>query len=128
MGYDSSQAGAIPALSAMLMLNNTPVLKEDVDLFYMAKPDPTFSAERNLSIIKQVMDENIQNYKKYRKKTIDQIGERVEVLTSYLMHLVNKNDSTPIDKYIGTRYLAQLRGERLIDRIKKAGRKNGYYL
>lgn len=102
------------------------VSQEDYRRFYVAKPDAGFSEQRNRDIIERTIKKTEENYKRKIKERNEGIGERSEVLGSYIRHLVNKNDSTTIEKYIGSSYLAQLRGEQKLARIKQLATQQGY--
>lgn len=103
----------------------TKLTKEDYQKFYVVKPDPGFSAARNQAIIEETIRETDANHQRKMKERLDGLGERSEVVGSYIHHLVNKNDSTPIEKYIGKRYLAQLQGEERLERMKQLAAQRG---
>jgi len=101
------------------------ISKKDYQRFYVSKPDPGFSPARNKAIIEETIRETDANYKKRFAERLDGMRERSEVVGSYIRHLVQKNDSTPIEKYIGKRYLAQLQGEERLERMKQLAAQQG---
>lgn len=74
-----------------------------------------------------VIASTIRKSNAYHKKRMaefkDQLGERVEAVTSWLMH--QDTVTRPLDKYLGKSYLAHLRGQQIM--MILADRQRGLY-
>lgn len=103
------------------MTTKDPILNNDeYHQFYVPVPDKDFSEARNNYLIEKTIKETEANHKKKTAERLEGFNERSDAIASYIKHLINKNDSTPIEKYMGERYLARLRGEERIAKIKAA--------
>lgn len=78
-------------------------------------PDPGFSPERN----KRVIENSIKKYEKVRTAKIkawrEGVAERSDALAQYFSS--PKFTSTPFGKYFGKKWMAYLRGEKILDEI-----------
>lgn len=96
----------------------------DYRKYYVDKPDSSFNPDRS----RQVVNNTIAKYEKKRaekeKAWIDQFAERADAVASYLIHL-NTSKTTSLETYFGRRFLAYLRGQQIVQKIKrlKDGRK-----
>ena len=92
--------------------------------FWPDKPDPGFSPDRN----KFVIESTIKKYEAMRAKKLKEfregVAERAYAIASYLTSRYGAHSSTPIQRYFGKRYLAELRGQNIINKLKTAGSPN----
>jgi len=102
------------------------ISQQDYQRFFVAKPDDGFSATRNKTIIEQTIRDTEENYKRRRAEFEDNLGERVEVVSGYIKHLVQDHASTSFEQYAGKEYIARLRGERKLAKIKNMAQQRGY--
>jgi len=83
--------------------------------FIVEKGEPGFSPERN----KQVIENSIKKYDlavaKKRREWREQTAERVDAIMSFLKAEVSSNN--PLSHYFGRRWIAYLRGEKLLDNV-----------
>lgn len=83
--------------------------------FVPSSPDPGFSPERNKAII----EGTIKKYEKVRaqkmKKWREGVAERSDALAQYFTS--PKFLSTPFGKYFGKKWMAYLRGEKILDEV-----------
>jgi hypothetical protein len=91
------------------------IKKEDLK-FFVEKGEPGFNPERN----KQIIENSIKKYERTvaqkRAEHRDELAERVDALVQYFCS--PKFISNPINHYFGKRWIAYLRGEQALDRIK----------
>lgn len=95
----------------------TETQKRDFDKWFVPEGDPDFNEYRN----KEVIERTIAKYESQlanRKRQIENaIGERVQAVVSWLFSV--KSTHTPIEKYLGKRLYAQMRGEQILKTIKR---------
>lgn len=99
------------------------VSEEDLVRF---EPSPDFNEAHNRSVIEKTIKDTEANYLRRKKHWEDELGERTEAVGAYIRHLVHKNDSTPVEQYLGKQYLAQLRGEQKLAKIRRMAQEKGY--
>lgn len=105
-------------------MNLTKSQKEDYRRYYVDKPDSSFNPKRS----REVVNRSIEKYEKKRKAQekawVDKFAERADAVASYLIHL-NNAKTTSLETYFGRRFLAYLRGQQIVQKIKrlKDGRK-----
>lgn len=84
---------------------------------YVEKPDPKFSPERNYKVI----SDTIVEYEKARygidPKVQAAAADRADILTSYGIYRFNRG-TKKIEEYLGREMMAQIYGEKLMQRIK----------
>jgi len=89
--------------------------------FWPKDPDPNFSPERN----KKVIEETIKEYEAKRARELKKfekgLAERTDAVASYLTGRYGAYRSTPLERYFGKRYLAKLRGEKIVEKLKRIG-------
>ena len=83
-------------------------------------PDSNFSASENQRVIDEVIKENELNRKRKEKEFKDKSGERISAVASYVKQLAKTGENTSVEGYFGKRYLAYLRGEEIINRLRYA--------
>lgn len=83
--------------------------------FFIEKGDPGFSPIRNNMIIEEIMAKHEATRKRKMKEFEEQLDERVDAVSTYLRHVSEKG--TPVERFFGPRYLAELRGEKIVQTI-----------
>lgn len=91
------------------------VTKKDVEKFYVAKPDPSFNPDRNKFIIEDTIRKYEATVIRKQKEYRDKVGERADAVATYLK---SRLVGSPIEKYFGRRQLAELRGQKIIQKLK----------
>jgi len=85
--------------------------------FMKPDPDPGFDPIKN----KMVIERTIRNYDKLRKMREkmfrENIGERVDVLSSWVKSI--KGQNKPIDRYITKKYMTELAGEKIMSKLER---------
>ena len=93
---------------------------EDLDKrdykFIVEKGEPGFSPERNKMVVEHSIKKMDAWLAKRKKEYKENLAERVDALAQYFQHMQYSNN--PPDKYFGKRWMAYLRGELLMDRIR----------
>jgi len=97
--------------------------------FWPKDPEPGFSPERN----KKVIADSIKKYEKMRAKKLKEfdrgLAERADAVASFLTRH-GRFSMTPskgplfantLERYFGKRYLAKLRGQEIVDKLKRIG-------
>lgn len=103
-------------------MNLTTNQKRDYEKFFIERGEAGFSPKRNEEVIKRSIKKAEKMRAEKRKKHYDALGERVEAVTDYLMH-IGRGKSTPIDKYFSKNMLAYLQGQRIVQTL--VPQKNG---
>lgn len=93
----------------------------DVQVYLLPEGDASFDPRRNEIIIEQSIKKAEKQRRDRIKKRNDEIGERVDAVTSYLFSM--KGSHMPIEKYLGKKWLAHLRGQKILQRMERL--KNG---
>jgi hypothetical protein len=94
--------------------------KKDLEKYYIKNPE-NFSEERNKYIIDSTIREYEETRKKRRAKQEEDLAERIDAATYYLMKL-EKSGDTPAERYFGKRELARLRGQKISQSLQQAKR------
>ncbi len=96
--------------------NGYNIMPEDMK-FYVDKPSPNFSAEKNKAVIaqsiKKAQAKRAQAWKEWEKPA----RERTDAVASYLNHL-NQGHTTQLEKYFGRQYMSYFRGQQLLSKVK----------
>lgn len=79
--------------------------------------DPKFNEKRNRDTIARTIKKNEALWKKRRKEFRDSLGEKIDMVASYLKRQANGGETT-IDKYLGRRWMAKLRGEQIVSQLR----------
>jgi hypothetical protein len=82
--------------------------------------DPDFSAEHNQRVIDRTIRKSETHRRKNQKEFDEKTRERASALAQYLKDLDTGKTSSTAKEYFGKKYLAQLRGEEVINKLKKA--------
>lgn len=86
-------------------------------------PDPGFDADRNRSVIDEVIAESESNRRKKQRQFDEQLGERAQATAQYLKSLQKGGKSSNVEQYFGKKYLAHLVGREKIKQLKNAQKK-----
>jgi len=84
--------------------------------FILDKPQAGFNPDRNRLVVEETIREYEQNRKRRQKNFDDALSERSHAVASYLKSKA-VDSSKPIDKYLGKRWLAYLRGQDIVNRL-----------
>src|SRR3990167_7319051 len=90
------------------------------DLVYAnVDPDPDFDPEHNKrTIINTIKKKEL--FERNRKRKLDnELGERFVAISQFLKSQEKGGSSSSIEKYFGKSYLAYLKGQNLIDNLKR---------
>ena len=91
--------------------------KRDVALFFKEEGDENFNPERNKAIIAETIRKNMENQKRVLKQEEDNLIERTDAVATYLKSRIAEGSSA-VEKYFGKRYLAYLRGMKIVNTLK----------
>ena len=83
-------------------------------------PEPNFDPEHNRRVIDQVIQSNEANRKRKKREFDAKMGERTSAVAGYVKHLADTKGNTTVEQYFGSKYLAHLRGEQIIRKLKDA--------
>lgn len=86
--------------------------------YFVAKPDPSFSPQRNLAIIKEVHEDTKKFFASLTKKYQDGLDDRTDVLNSFALYKFNKGGDKTFNQYIGKDLRRRLVGERLLEKVR----------
>lgn len=82
-------------------------------------PDPGFSEEHNKRVIAEVIRKNEVLFARKERERKQKVKERSGAIASYVK---NVKDNTSLEGYFGKKYLTELRGQQIIDKLKNAER------
>ncbi len=85
---------------------------------YMPKPDPDFNGDHNKAVVQKTMAQYEAKRKQAQSEFDDMLGERVEAVGMYL-RAVDDGKAHRIEDYFGPRYLAELRAQRIFNKVKQ---------
>lgn len=91
--------------------------KEDYRKFFVEKGEPGFSPERNKAIVEKTIKKMDMMRLKKRKEFAEGVRERADAVDTYLRSRIAQG-STPIEKYFGKKWLAHLRGQKILRVLK----------
>lgn len=111
-------------MADFIKLNGVKILAEDIP-YIVDKPSPNFSPERNKKVIAESIRKAEAKRRQAWKEWEKPARERTEALAFYLKHL-DQGKNTSVEKYFGQEYLRYLRGQSLLQRVKKLARKQKY--
>lgn len=81
--------------------------------------DKDFSKEHNERVIKEVDEWNNKMDRKREQNHKEGIRERTSAVTQYLRQLQDGKGVISVNKYFGKRYLAYLRGQEIVKKLKE---------
>lgn len=80
-------------------------------------PDPDFDEDHNRQVIDNVIKQNERQRRILERERKEKLGERTSAMASYIK---NTKDNTTPEQYFGKRYIAKLRGEEIVNKLKYA--------
>lgn len=86
--------------------------------YFVEKPDPNFSPERNKAVINQTIKSTEEYFRKLGKVLDDNILTRIDILTTYGDYKLNRGGEKKFKDYVGKQMHSQLIGERILEKIK----------
>lgn len=96
---------------------------EKIDLpFVNVDPDPGFDPEYNRQVIKRTIEWTEKMAATKDREYQDGLRERTSAFAQYAHDFDKGGVSTNIQKYFGKEYLTHLRGQQVLNRIKKAAK------
>lgn len=81
--------------------------------------DPDFSEEHNKRVIAEVDEWNDRHEREIDREFKEKTAERTSAVTQYLNQIKQGKGITDTEKYFGKRYLAYLRGEAVVRKLKE---------
>lgn len=87
-------------------------------LYFDTKADPGFVKRHNDDVIERTIKKHEANIFKKRKGFAEQVAERSDVVASYLKSRWAQ-EGNPIDTYITRELMAQMRGQKRIEKIHR---------
>ena len=95
------------------------IVQPDDYKYFIEKPDSSFSPERNKAIIQETIKETEAYFKGIGKAINDNLGNRIEIFSTYATYRFNKGQKGFKD-YVGKRLHSELIGEKILEKIKIA--------
>lgn len=89
----------------------------DYKKWYKDKPEEGFSPKRNREVVEKSIQKAILMQENRKKDYIEQIRERTDAVATYLKSVAQGNEKD-VDKYFGRRWLAYLRGQKIIEEVR----------
>lgn len=81
--------------------------------------DANFDAKRNLQIVEEVIAETEKIWEAKKKAAFNKMEERTDAVATYLHSLEQGKGNSSVEKYFGRKHLAYLRGQQIINELKK---------
>ena len=96
---------------------------EKVDLpFVNVDPDPGFDPDKSREVIRRTIEWTEKMVAKKERDYQDGLRERTSAFAQYVDSFNKGKTNTNVEKYFGKQYLTYLRGQQVIDTIKKAAK------
>jgi len=111
-GFNSSPSRQMIKMSASEWKKNLEFFRK-----YHVAEDPNFNEKRNREIIDGTIKKNDALRRKHQREFRNELGEKIDMVASYLKSRA-VDGGTPIEKYLGKRWMAKLRGEQIIRRLQ----------
>ena len=94
---------------------------EKVDLpFVNVDPDPDFDPKHNEEVVRRTIEWTEKMAATKQRDYQDGLRERTSAFAQYVDSFNKGNTNTNMEKYFGKKYLTYLRGQQVINKIKKA--------
>ena len=111
------------------MINETKKIErihpKDEKWMHVLPEDPNFDPERNKEIIEKTIRETEANMRLKEREHDEGIRERASATARYIQSLQQGRGNASVEKYFGRRYLARLRGEDIVKRLKETAQSGG---
>ena len=88
--------------------------------FVPVDPEAGFSPEHNRAVIKKTIEWTEKMETKKDRDYQDSLRERTSAFAQYAADFERGRTDTKVEKYFGKEYLTYLRGQQILDKIKKA--------
>lgn len=85
--------------------------------YYVKNPDSSFSPARNKAIIDETISETEKFFNTYDKAFTDEVGNRVDILSTYARYRFNTGEKT-FKEYTGKKLWTQLVGEKILQKVR----------
>ncbi len=89
----------------------------DYKKWYLDRPEKGFSPERNKKVIELSIAKSRLLAERRNKDYIEQIRERADAVASFLK-FVDRGGDDRIDRYLGKKWLAHMRGQQIVEEVK----------
>jgi hypothetical protein len=83
-------------------------------------PDPDFDANHNKRVVEETIKKNEVIRARRERESNSKVGERAQALASYVKHVAKTKQNVTVEDYFGKQYLAYLRGQQIVERLKHA--------
>lgn len=87
------------------------------DYKYFVEKPTSFSPQRNKAVINETIKETEKFFDNIGKAVDDNLGNRIDVLSSYGVYRMNKGDKSFKD-YAGKQLYTRLIGEKILERVR----------
>ena len=88
--------------------------------FVPAEPDPDFNEEHSRAVIAKTLKDSEKYRRAQKREYKENLSERTEAMAKYLKSVETGKGESDVTKYFGRRKLAELRGEFILNKLKKA--------
>jgi hypothetical protein len=92
--------------------------KRDNALYFVEDGEPGFNPDYNKFVIENTIKKHNLVMKRRQKAYEEAIRERSDAVATYLKSRVSEG-STPVEKYFGKKWMSYLRGEKIMNVLKK---------
>lgn len=93
------------------------IIQPEDKRFFVEKPDASFSPQRNKAVIDETIRETTQFFTKLEEEIDDEMGNRIDILSSYATYRFNKGTKSFKD-YAGKKLRSQLIGEKILSKVR----------
>jgi len=91
--------------------------KRDIALYFVEKGEAGFSPERNKAVIERTIKKSNLLRKKKALQYRENVQERADAVATYIKSRIAEGN-TPVEKYFGKRWMAYLRGQKILNILK----------
>lgn len=100
---------------------------QDFKKYFKYKGDVGFSPEKNKAVIEQTIVDAEAEYAKRKKKFMGMVGERVDLIATYLKSPNGGQKNKSLEKYFGRKELARLRGMEILQELRERSMKKQFH-
>lgn len=93
------------------------IAKEDYK-YFVEKPDPSFSPERNQKIFDETVRSATEYHNKIGRKISETLGIRTDIMAYYGDYVFNRGGSKTIDQYLGRNLVREMIGEKILEKVR----------
>jgi glutathione synthase/RimK-type ligase-like ATP-grasp enzyme len=103
--------------------------QRDHALYFVEDGEEGFSPEHNKFIIEKTIKKHKLMMQRRKKAYEESVRERADAVATYLKSSAAQKD-TPVEKYFGKKWMAYLRGEKIVEQLKGTlfGRQRNIYI